>query len=936
MLVGVAGAASCASLPDIVPSTCGNGVTEPDHDEDCDEVTLDEAGKQTCYPAGSAGACHFDCSSATCPAGFSCGRDAVCRKPKGVFAEVGRPTQVSADRLFVGDFDEDGLGDVVAQTDVQMSVLYGDRSGALAVPFVVRAEGNPAIGKRALGLNPAVGQLALDPGQSSSESSTDLVFSKSSGVTTWRGRLDRTLVPTPYPSFEIGPNQPVLIVARILDLTDDVLLVLDGHQIDEHYSGSVVVRIRNSVLDETQFLGKIDGELPSDITGTPYVGQLDEASDSPCQEIVLAYGNGQSSVSMLYTCSDAKTVNVFPRAALTPGSPTGYKPPRPVALPLGFTVRPNGVGVIGGDVNGDGHVDLVIDAEGPGSASPQTTVVAYGLGDGTFSSSATLAPVDNAGSALALPDGPVLAVGQLTAKTDHLADVVFPDQVVLAALDGTGGDAGASLITPAPRFVADQPWTEAFIADIDGDGALDVVAGGANRVDLYKGTGTALVTHVPFVVEGDVGGFSLADFDGDHVLDVAFRATHPGTPTTPATSDLDVMWGRSLGVPDDPRFVGQFPNILGVQHGVTGGDIGNNDAIADLGVVTETQTEIGGSSALTYDVSVLAGSPTRQLQSVFYVQQPSQQAGSPRSSGTPLGFVVGQFDRDAHADLGILAAVLEDPAGTVTDLFDLKLGIVTGSGAALLSNPPQFTAKLDTFDSFTRNTGKRVPVADWTRASLVAVDLDGPGGDGVQEIVGVAPAIATAGSVFWAKLEGDQWTYEARTTRGVAASGDRDSAAQAVAADVNGDGADDVIVLTDLGTSTSLNVIINDKTGRLPDQTTPVSLPGYASGATETPFFVVSVAAIDADTDAGKEIAMLTDKGGLFLAKSNADGSAFTVTGPICSDGSALESCVNNPGTRIPGGSAVAAVDVDGDGVQDLVVETNQSLHVYKGVAVDP
>ncbi|HEX7667182.1 MAG TPA: VCBS repeat-containing protein, partial [Polyangiaceae bacterium] len=592
----VAVAASCSSLPDIAPNTCGNGVTEPDHDEDCDDVTVDDAGKQTCYPAGTVGACHFDCSTAACPTGFSCGRDAVCRKPKGVFTEVGRPTQVSADRLFAGDFDEDGLGDVVAQTDVQMSVLYGDRSGSLGAPFVVRAEGNPAIGQHALRMNPAVGQLALDPDKDSSEASDDLVFSKSNGVTTWRGRSDRTLIPTPYSSFGIGPAQPALVVARILDLTDDVLLVLDAHLISSlpvKFDGTLIVRVRSNVLDDTQFLGKFDGKTPAMLAGDPYVGQLDEAASSPCQEIVLAFGE-DTSVSLSFTCRDAKTVNTFQTDSLKTGDFSELKPPTTITLGGGAKVRPNGVGVIGGDVNGDGHVDLVIDAEAAGSGNPQTTLVAYGVGDGTFSSSPSLTPVDDVALPLALPfattDGPVLAVGQLTAKTDSLPDFVFPDKIVLAALDGTGSaDAGGTVVVPPPSFFADQPWNEATIADVDGDGSLDVVAGGLNRVDVYKGTGTALATHVPFVVEGDVGDFSVSDFDGDHVLDIAFRATHPQVnQTTTATSDLDVMWGNLFGVPNEPRFIGQFSKIIGSQHGLTTGDIGNNDAISDLGVVTQT------------------------------------------------------------------------------------------------------------------------------------------------------------------------------------------------------------------------------------------------------------------------------------------------------------------------------------------------------------
>lgn len=945
----VAGGASCTSLPDIEAGTCGNGVVEPDHNEDCDSPVKDDAGKAVCYSAGSAAPCHFDCSTNACPSGFSCGIDAVCRKAKGAFAEVGHPTQVAADRLFAGDFDQDGRGDVVAETDVQMEVLYGDQTDNVGAPFIIRAEGNPAVGQRSLDLNPAVGALAIDPGNADSESNTDIVFTKAVGVTTWRGRADRTLNPTGYTSFHIGTHQPQLMTLLTTSFTQDVLMLLPGASLPGlSFDGTIIVEIVGGTLGITQFFGLVPAKAPADLAGSPLIANLDTTLASPCEEYVLGF-QGADRISMFRTCTAPGVGNVIDAADITSPNPPGYVPPLPITLPAGMTVRTGGIGVHAGDLNGDGILDLFVDGEGPLDAGGTglVTLAAYGLGDGTFSSSPSRAPVDNAASKV-VEGGPLLAAGQLTKTSDLAVDLVFPTGLLLEVPTSglgspdAGADAGESFASLL--FPADIPWTEAAILDVDGDRVPDVIAAAPNRVDFYRGTNSEIVTHVPYVVDGNVGGFQVGDFDGDSASDIAFRATHAD-----GTSDINVMWGHLFSFPANPAFMGRFPNILSTTQGVVASDIGNNDALTDLGVLTETGA---GTDQPSFDVSVLAGSPTRQLQSVFFLQQ-GQGAGNPGLTAFPLAYTVGQFTRgDTHPDLAMAAAVSRDQSKGRDDHLDMKIVVAQGSGAGLLVNPPLFAPDgFDSFDAFEPGTdasGKAaaVPFADWTHLSLASVDFDAPGGDGVDELVGIAPAIATAGSFFWAKLDGDSWKVEAVTPRGAPAAPteNRASIAQVLAADVNGDGANDVLLLSDTGTSSSLTAYINGRDGKFPTKSAPISLPAYASGQTETPFHIVAIAAIDADSDPGKEIALLTQPGststsqvgGLFLAKSNANGDAFTVTGPICADGSGLNGCANNLRSQIPSGNAIAAIDVDGDGVEDLVVESGQTLHVYKGLAVDP
>jgi hypothetical protein len=85
-----------------------------------------------------------------------------------------------------------------------------------------------------------------------------------------------------------------------------------------------------------------------------------------------------------------------------------------------------------------------------------------------------------------------------------------------------------------------------------------------------------------------------------------------------------------------------------------------------------------------------------------------------------------------------------------------------------------------------------------------------------------------------------------------------------------------------------------------------------------------SIAAINADADPAKEIFVLTESSGVFLAKASADGSSFTVsTNPV-------------PGLEKEGGEHIAGGDVTGDGIDDVVVFSGLTMHVYRGEPVTP
>lgn len=960
----IAGASSCSSLPDIDRNVCGNGVVEPDNHEDCDDGTLDDAGHSLCYPAGSAGQCHFDCSADDCPAGFSCGNDAICRKPSGIFKDTGHATQIDADRLLAGDFDHDGLGDVVAQTAVQMNVLFGDNTGGLSEPFTVRSTN----------ASPTVGLLALDPDGGASEPYSDLIFTAADGVTTWRGRQDRTLAPTPYASLQIGNAESRVIEARTITPFDDVMVLTPLDQFKSGAPGCALGEIdANEAPDTNDAFALFLDALPSDLVGNVVIANFRASPNFPCDDIALAFGTALRSarVTVVTTCADPTTLNVAPVSSDGGTMPLAV-PLQDVALPAGATIRPGGNGASAADINGDGVPDLMIDAVGPyidesGSlVTGEETLFAFSTGDGNFTDGSGSPDGLNKFSALPLIRGgiDILAAGQLTTPTDKSPDVVTTLGIALTfplvgADEDSGVDGGPKL--DGMVIAAPQPWIDARIADIDADGFNDVVAGSSGQVDIYRGSGSSIheMGVVQYAVDGAASQFAIGDFDGDRVPDIAFRADHGD-----GTADLDVMWGHLLGQPDDPVVVGRFGNIRTIGTGVISNDLGGQDSIGDLGVVIEGP-DLPGTDAGPFSVSVLAGTTNRQLQAPFIIQQPSTTISNTRNLGFPLAFSVGQLSAgDRHADLASGVAVQRyvdagsAPDAGASNFSDIELAITQSTGLAQLSSDVsqlKFTAKLDTFAFSTSCVGSacNLAVADWNHLLLTTADLDGAPkadgtipGNGVDEIIGIAPAVQTGqtfhdvsatGQLVVARFDGNNWNAQSAglgivpsAINGIAPS----PIASIASADVNGDGNTDVLALKSDAFQTSLLAYINNGSGQLPAKTTVISLPSYSTDP-QARFQIVSIAAIDADGDPGKEIAMLTDHGGLFMAKSNAAGDAFTVTGPLCDNG-ALTTCADVRSQRIPAGQAIAAIDVDGDGIQDLVIESDLTLRVYKGLAVDP
>lgn len=231
------------------------------------------------------------------------------------------------------------------------------------------------------------------------------------------------------------------------------------------------------------------------------------ASLPPVQgESLLADFDADGTTDLVLTGTD---VNGDPTATLHLGDGTG-----------GFTDA--GASLTGvyegalsaGDFNEDGHLDLLVS----GLDDTFAPVAALYLGDGTGGftvANADLTPVSGSASAGDLNgDGHLDLV--LTGN-----DPQFDPVTILYWGDGTGGftEAGAGLASVEDGASA--------VTDFDGDGALDVLVSGLDAgrdeyIVLYRGDGTGGFTESAVAIDVGQGRLAVGDVDGSGLPDIVF------------------------------------------------------------------------------------------------------------------------------------------------------------------------------------------------------------------------------------------------------------------------------------------------------------------------------------------------------------------------------------------------------------------------------
>jgi hypothetical protein len=680
---------ACAELPQLGPDVCGNGVIEAHLDEQCDMSEDETLGSDVrCGdPSDVLRACHYVCSRSesgpTCPTGWGCSDDGVCRYASGEVVELDEsPIDLEPyKRLQIADIDGDQRMDLVAGGESGISVYYGKRTD----PFVSRFHSPvPSLSREV-----ALGDVDRDGNQ-------DLVAMTGVGPILLTGQRGRSLESVIVPRVDLRRIEVPIEWMRVIPLKLDessqcatieakpnLLAVGTGDRLLISYAE------REPIAQETIAVANLPGRFAvADLSGV-HRGYSDE-------ELIVALP-GRTQVHVYEQACVMRPNNSYSREMRDYSVPL----PHPVVrLPHILFAELAQDTALPADLDGDGDLDLlfavsdglenrVVRVEnmgsefGPARVFPQmralADVSAQIGGDGD--------PFSGIHVAQAWP----LAAGDLDGDGD--ADFVGTTGIYSWMSDGEDSIPGNELIIPQ----SPQNFAEAVIADFDGDGLNDIIAvqsgDGALLAFLsQQGFGNAMLAPpIEIPASGVPTLLRAADFDGDTTSDIAWveRGAHFG-----ATLTVMYTGGGSFA----QTAFASAGSVVDIAPGI----VGDDDQRADLLLVEKVE-----GAEQPWSIGFLFGTQERTMLSPLPVGDLSLGEGYA---------VLGNFLADSSDDLDLAV------------LSPLRIELAPGNGT------PQYGADQDLVvrKSWIEVLGAESPYVPTECVRATAADVEN---DGVSELV---------------------------------------------------------------------------------------------------------------------------------------------------------------------------------------------------------
>jgi hypothetical protein len=829
----------CKNLPDIEPGTCGNKVIEKG--EDCDVIGK---GDLECRAPGTEAECHWDCrpngdgTVPSCPSGWGCDGEGVCRKATGTYREDGPFDVGDVAWLTSADFDGDGQPDLVSTEGMNAYQQSRFRLHYLEEGELAETRVFPKQTTR-----PKIARLDDD-------ASDDLLFSNLRiGVVP--GRRDRAWVPRTFSTYRIqdGPIRMVGLLDNLVSKSTALAVLSTLKGVRGIFLPSIgdEDKLRLSV-PVSEPLDDLMGELIS-------ADLLLDAQASPCREVLLAF-RGESSVRFYDFCEANELEDQIEWRAKA----IEHR----IDLPEGALVD---APPLVADVNGDGLLDVVIGANGG-------TFVATGHGTHVDAVAAPRDFFEGLESKVAPPSSMPLAIGDVTG--DGLADFVVPTAVVITRKGVVSGDPTLEV----RETNTNRPWTVARIDDFNGDGNPDIVAASDHGpgMTFYAGTGTRFVIASPIEARSSVSLMTIDDFDGDQIRDIAFVEHNPARPEQDA---LRIAFGQRGATPQAPVQVAQLAQAEQLSAFHDGG-------IGNLMVASSEGTGAARRGLLT----LLVGSPDRLPFAPFDLVSFVQDGDLTTNAAVELAH--GAFTAPGADDVVAIATPTDDVP--FTPRFWLVPGIDAGKDQSL---------RLEGELPKPLSAGRGIGPAVQAHVAASSADLDG---DARDEALWLMPADEGAHcGLFTFGVEADP--EHPRLTQPTTLLLERACATPTLSVrDLDGDKRPDVLVaLGAQGEDGELRVLWNDGFGHF-DASNASSIE-LEPGTGEVRAFA---------SFAGKQpsLALMTDSGLWRVAPSAEGKRAFSQPAERIA--------------RLARGSAVTVLDLDGDGLEDIVGSDANGLWFWK------